>query len=88
MFDRSKQRFAYDFLDSFGVVGERHLQRYVFNLNNKLSCQTLSNALEMSKKIPFTSTVGLSSKADCISFIMVVVGNYMSLLEENLIEKA
>ena len=44
---------------------------YVFNLNNKPSCQILSNALEMSKKIhPLTSTVGLSSKADCISCIM------------------
>ena len=30
----------------------------------------MSNALEMSKKIPLTWTVGLSSKADCISCIM------------------
>ena len=43
--------------------------RYVFNLN-KPSCQTLSNASEMSEKIPLTSAVGLSSKADCISCIM------------------
>ena len=43
---------------------------YVFNLNSKPSCQTLSNALEMSKKIPLTSTFEISSKADCISCIM------------------
>ena len=30
----------------------------------------MSNALEMSKEIPLTSIVGLSSKADCISCIM------------------
>ena len=31
------------------------------------SCQTLSNALEISKKTPRTSTVGFSSNAVCIS---------------------
>ena len=34
------------------------------------SCQTLSNALEMSRKAPLTSTVGLLSKAVCISCII------------------
>ena len=34
------------------------------------SCQTLSNALEMSRKALLTSAVGLLSKAVCISFII------------------
>ena len=36
----------------------------------KPSCQTLSNALEMSRKTPFTSAVGLLSKAVYISCII------------------
>ena len=36
----------------------------------KFRLETLLNALEMSKMIPFTLTVGLSSKADCISCII------------------
>ena len=34
------------------------------------SCQTLSNALEMSRKTLLISTVGLLSKAVCISCIV------------------
>ena len=34
------------------------------------SCQTLSNAFDMSKKTPLTSTVGFSSKAVWISWII------------------
>ena len=36
----------------------------------KPSCQTLSNALEMSRKTPLTSAVGLLSKAVYISCII------------------
>ena len=43
---------------------------YDFNLKTRPSCQTLSNALEMSRKTPLTSTVGLLSKAVCISCII------------------
>ena len=43
---------------------------YDFNLKMRPSCQTLSNALEMSRKTPLTSTVGLLAKAVCISFII------------------
>ena len=34
------------------------------------SCQTLSNAFDISKKTPLTSTVGFSSKAVWISWII------------------
>ena len=71
MFDRLKQLFAYNFLGDFlSSKGRSPSVPYVFNLNNKPSCQTLSNALEMSKKFPLTSIVGLSSKADRIACIM------------------
>ena len=43
---------------------------YDFNLKKRPSCQTLSNALEMSRKTPLTSTVGLLSKAVCILCII------------------
>ena len=42
---------------------------YSFNLKMRPSCQTLSNAWEMSRKTPLTSTVGLLSKAVCLSCI-------------------
>ena len=61
------------------------------------SCQTLSNALEMSGKTPLTLTVGLLSKAVCMSCIhvlLIVTGQYIRKktwkkenLEENLIER-
>ena len=63
---------------------------YVFNLNNKPSCQTLSNTLEMSKKIPLTWTAGLIAVNSRLYFhvLWIVVGQCMSLLKENLIGKA
>ena len=36
---------------------------YVFNLNKRPSCQTLSNTLEISKKTPPTSTLWFSKGA-------------------------
>ena len=43
---------------------------YDFNLMMRPSCQTLLNAFEMSRKTPLTSTVGFSSNAVCISWII------------------
>ena len=39
-------------------------------MNSRPLCHTLSNALEISKNIPLTSTEGLLWKLDCISWIM------------------
>ena len=41
-----------------------------FNLKIRPSCQTLSNAFEMSRKTPLTLTVGFLSKVVCVSFII------------------
>ena len=38
-----------------------------FNLKIRPSCQTLSNAIEMSKKTHLTSSMGFSSDAVCSS---------------------
>ena len=57
----------------------------LFNLNSKPSCQTLSHALEMSKKDSFHIDTWIFIKADCISCIMDSSWQCMSLLEENLI---
>ena len=90
MFVHLKQLFVHNFDDSFQVKKVAHLQYhngiYAFNLNIRLQCQTLSNALDISKKTPPTSIVGFSSNAVCIS-CKIVVGQCKNLLEENLTEK-
>ena len=65
MFDNLRQLFVLDFQGSFWVAKVVHLQ---FNLIP--SCQTLSNAFDVSKKTPLTPTVGFSSKAVSISRII------------------
>ena len=54
MFDHVKQLFGHDFGDS----------------NSPSTAYAMPNVLEMSRKTPLTSTVGLLSKAVCISCII------------------
>ena len=55
---------------SFKIESSSTWTPYAFNLYKRLSCQTLSNALYISKKTPLTLAVGFSSNAVCISGII------------------
>ena len=61
-FDHLEQPFANDPLDKFMVTLEGYRQHHKFNLKFKPSSQTLSNALEISRKVPFISVGGWQSK--------------------------
>ena len=46
------------------------LTPFCFNLNNNPSCQTLSNALDMSRNTPRVSRVGLQPKLEKMSWVI------------------
>ena len=66
-----------------------YLRHHVFNIIKRRSCQTLPNALKVSKKTPLTSTVGFLLSTICISCIIYDSSTIYEflVLEENLIGK-
>ena len=68
MFDHFKQLFVHDFGDGFWVAKVIHPQHWILKMR-PLS-QTLSNALEMSRKTHLTSTTELLLTAVCMSYII------------------
>ena len=68
MFDHLKQLFVHNFRDFLSSESNLPSTPYDSNLKMKPSCQTLSNGLE--EKTTLKSTVGLLSKAVCVSCII------------------
>ena len=51
------------------------------------SCQTLSKAFDISKKTPLTLAVNFHQKQLEFYELLIIIGQYMNLLEENQIGK-
>ena len=61
-FIHSIKLFVYNLSGNLLIFNKSPSIRYVFTLNIKPSCQTLSKAFEISRKIPLVSAGGLQSK--------------------------
>ena len=71
IFAHLTQLFVLHCEDNFQVIKGINPQRHMHLISKmRPSCQTSSNAFEISRKTPLTSTVGFSANAVCISCII------------------